>query len=43
MFRVIDDIFYRIAQAPENLEFTIRASYLEIYLDFQLDFQLDYF
>ena len=31
--RVIDDIFGRVAQAPENLEFTIRASYLEIYLE----------
>jgi len=31
--RVIDDIFDRIAEAPEHLEFTIRASYLEIYLE----------
>ena len=31
--RVIDDIFGRVAAAPENLEFTIRASYLEIYLE----------
>ena len=31
--RVVEDIFASVAAAPEEVEFTIRASYLEIYME----------
>ncbi len=31
--RIINDIFDRIEQADDNLEFTVRMSYLEIYCE----------